>query len=104
MAESDLVRRILNRLRTEYPCGTWYKIHTGPFQERGIPDIIGCYQGLYIAMEVKTLENRKGLSEYQKLQRDKIIKSGGIFWEARSVKEALGFMGVRFKHSQKSSL
>lgn len=33
--------------------GWWVKIHGSAFQQAGIPDILGCYTGLFIAIEVK---------------------------------------------------
>lgn len=35
--------------------GGWcVKIHGGPYQDTGTPDILACYRGRFIAVEVKT--------------------------------------------------
>lgn len=97
MDESTLVKRILTRLKTEYPMGVWYKIHTGPFQERGIPDIVGCLRGRFVAFEVKTPQARRGVTNYQKIQLDRINSADGRATVIKSVKEALAFLGKQFK-------
>jgi hypothetical protein len=33
--------------------GYWVKIHGGPFQRVGLPDLIGCVNGLFFGLEVK---------------------------------------------------
>ena len=96
MSEATLVRKILKKLKSEYPTGAFYKIHTGPFQERGIPDIFGCLRGRFIAFEVKTPYNRKGATDYQKLQLSRISIAGGKATVITSVKEALEFLKKNF--------
>jgi penicillin-binding protein-related factor A (putative recombinase) len=63
-----------------------------PYRIKGIADILGIYQGKFLAIEVKT---EKGvLSPEQKIFLDNINKEGGIAFVARSiedVKEALIF-------------
>lgn len=94
--EAVLVRKILQKLKIEYPMGVWYKIHTGPFQERGIPDIIGCLRGRFIAFEVKTPDNKDGVTNYQKLQLSRISSAEGKPTVVTSVKEVLQFLGKNF--------
>jgi Holliday junction resolvase len=38
--------------------GWWMKIHGSPFQLAGVPDIIGCYKGHFVAIEVKVEGNK----------------------------------------------
>ena len=94
--EANLVRKILQKLKTEYPMGVWYKIHTGPFQERGVPDIIGCLRGRFVAFEVKTSDNKDGVTNYQKLQLDRISSADGKCTVVTSVKEVMNFLGKNF--------
>lgn len=89
MAEADLVRKILKALRKEHPKDTWWKIHVGPFQERGIPDIIGCHHGRFIGFEVKLPGKEKKLTMYQTRQLHLINEAGGYATTVTSVKEAL---------------
>lgn len=49
--ETKLSRLVISRLRAEG--GWWVKIHGGPFQQAGIPDIIGCWDGKFVAIELK---------------------------------------------------
>lgn len=50
--ERDIQKEILKILK-EYG-GWWLNFHGGdPYMPRGIPDIIGCYKGRFVALEVK---------------------------------------------------
>lgn len=52
MREKYLQSKILKALRDFG--GWWVKYHPGPrYGQPGVPDIIGCYQGIFVAMEVK---------------------------------------------------
>lgn len=95
MLEAELVRKIIKKLKERYPQGVWYKIHTGPFQERGIPDIIGCLNGLFIALEVKRPDNQKGATEIQKFQLKRISRAKGLSAVVQSVDEALKVISER---------
>ena len=53
MHEADIVRAILTHLRSLDGCFCW-KEHGGPYGTNGIPDIICCYRGRFVAFEVKT--------------------------------------------------
>lgn len=49
--ESAIVRRIMRNLAAT---GGWFmKVHGGAFQVAGVPDIIGCLKGRFVAFEVK---------------------------------------------------
>jgi hypothetical protein len=50
--ESRLQQRIKKRLLAEVG-GKWIKLHGGPFQEAGQPDLIGCVDGWFFGFEVK---------------------------------------------------
>lgn len=30
------------------------KVHGGPYQDKGTPDLLACYKGFFVAIEVKT--------------------------------------------------
>lgn len=83
--ETKLSNQVLPRLRAEG--GWWVKIHGGPFQAAGIPDILGCWRGRFIAIELKTPEG--GPSELQKRAMDTIHICGGRTGLATTVDEAL---------------
>jgi hypothetical protein len=50
--ESLLTARILKRLREDLG-GFWVKISGSHWQTTGLPDIIGCWEGLFFGFEVK---------------------------------------------------
>ena len=56
--------------------GGWcVKIHGGPYQDAGTPDILACYRGRFIAIEVKT--SRGVVRPEQKVVQRAITGSGG---------------------------
>lgn len=68
------------------------KIHGGPYQRAGIADIIGLINGRYIAIEIKTPQNKSGVTRIQQEFLDEINACGGIGFVATSfdeVREAL---------------
>jgi len=70
--------------------GIWHYKHYngGKCQgKKGISDIIGCYQGRFLAIEVKT-ENGK-VSEPQQKFIDEVNQVGGIAFVARSVDDVI---------------
>lgn len=63
--------------RMQLPPVGWYtKIWGGGFQKSGIPDIIACVNGLFLAVEVKASRGRA--SELQKLNVSRINAAGGV--------------------------
>ena len=67
----------------------WYfKVHGGPFQKVGVPDIIACINGRFVAIEVKRSDGGI-VSELQKAQIKKIKACGGLVGVAHSVDEFL---------------
>jgi|SRR5688500_6465439 len=51
--ESRLQKRIRETLEATFPNSWWVKIHGGPFQRSGIPDLLGFVDGLFFGFEVK---------------------------------------------------
>lgn len=69
--------------------GYWFfKVHGSIFQPAGIPDILACINGKFVAIEVK---RSKGgvVSPLQKAQIQKIKENGGIAGVACSMEEFL---------------
>lgn len=83
--EAREVKKILTYLRRRG--GKWVKIHGGdnPFQEVGIPDILGCYRGCAVAIEVKTPSGH--LSRKQEIFLDQWRNAGGYTLVTTSVNE-----------------
>ena len=84
MNESEIVRQIKEYLKTVKGCFFW-KQHGGQFGQAGIPDIIICYKGRFIALEVKTATGKT--SVLQAITLRKIQQAGGIAEVVRSVDE-----------------
>lgn len=83
--ETKLVEKIIDRLKAEG--GFWVKIHGGPMQQTGIPDIVGCYKGKFIGMEVKIPGNK--LSALQTVVLKELEEAGAKCGVAYSIEEAL---------------
>lgn len=84
MKEADIVRAILRYLKGVDGCFAW-KEHGGMYGTAGIPDIIGCYRGLFFGLEVKTESGKP--TKLQEATIRKIKKAGGIALVVRSVDE-----------------
>ena len=84
MQENAIVKGILAYLRSLNDCFCW-KEHGGMYGTAGLPDIICCYKGRFIAFEVK---NAKGkVTELQKRTMGEINSAGGEAMIVRSVDE-----------------
>lgn len=60
-------------------------IFGGGFQASGIPDILACYKGRFLGLEVKLEYNKP--SKIQEVKIDLINRSGGIARVVRSIEE-----------------
>jgi len=83
--ESKVTKSIMAYLKRR---GVWcFKVAGGPMQQRGVPDIICCVNGSFVALEVK----RPGmgrLTELQALTIERIRDAGGVAEVVTSVEEA----------------
>ena len=84
MNESDITKSILKYLKTLPRCFFW-KEHGGIYGTSGIPDIIVCIDGRFIALEVKTQKGKT--TPLQNAAIRKIRSSGGFAFVVRSVEE-----------------
>lgn len=85
MNESDITKSILKYLKTLPRC-FFSKEHGGIYGTSGIPDIIVCIDGRFIALEVKTQKGKT--TPLQNAAIRKIRSSGGFAFVVRSVEEA----------------
>ncbi|MCU7521923.1 MAG: VRR-NUC domain-containing protein [Ignavibacteria bacterium] len=83
--ETTLVGKITTWLIAQG--GWWVKVHGSPFQRAGIPDIIGCYEGRFIGIEVKCPGN--GPTMIQDHTMKLLKKVGARVGVAYNVQEAL---------------
>lgn len=85
MNEGQLTSQIKNYLVTK---GAYVeKIFGGGFQASGIPDLLVCYKGLFIAIEVKSPTHKGRASDIQKLKIRRIRECGGIAFITDSLEE-----------------
>ena len=58
----------------------------------GVPDIIGCYEGVFFGIEVKTHPTRNNVSKLQEYNLDQIVKCGGHSLVAWDIEQVESFM------------
>lgn len=85
--ETRLRKKIVNKLQQKYPSGLFTKIHISRFSNAGIPDLLCCVQGLYVAIEIKTAKGKTTPLQDYMLKR--ILEAGGASGVARTPEEAL---------------
>lgn len=74
MSEANIQRRIQAQIRK---AGGWVvKVHGNQYTPVGTPDLLACYRGRFIAIEVKQYDNR--LSEVQQHALEMISAAGGL--------------------------
>ena len=76
MRERDVVAAIKKYLASLGSDVFFWKEHGGPYGTSGVPDIICCYKGRFLGLEVKLPTG--ALTELQKRAIEKINRSGGI--------------------------
>lgn len=88
MNESQLTTQIKKSLLQARPDMWLIKVHGGPMQQPGVPDLIGVWQGHFIALEVKHPNSRHPVTPRQQHAIDQITAAGGIAAVVSSVSEA----------------
>ena len=88
MNETQFKQRVIDTIRTEYP-DAWFKKISDRFQS-GIPDIIGCLNGRFFAIELKVPGGR--VDRLQTYELERIRKAGGRAIVAYSLDQVRGFL------------
>ena len=84
--ESRLSRDIMNKVLR--PSGVFcFKVWGSEHMMAGLPDIIGCYKGRFIALETKMPDKRNNTSARQDLVMGRIRDAGGVAEVVCGVKE-----------------
>ena len=87
MNESQLTKKIVAALRD---AGVWaVKIHGGPHQSRGLPDVIACCDGQMIGLEVKLPAKRHTVTRLQAITLRDLSNHGAVTAVVTSEQEAL---------------
>ncbi|MCL2818033.1 MAG: VRR-NUC domain-containing protein [Clostridiales bacterium] len=84
MLEKDITNQIIKYLKTVPNCFCW-KQHGGQFGTAGIPDIICCLHGRFVAFEVKTEAGK--LTKLQETTIQKIQRAKGEAFKVTSLTE-----------------
>ncbi len=92
MNEATLIQSIRKYLATLPDCFFW-KEHGGQYGTAGIPDIIACYKGRFIALEAKVGKNKP--TKLQAATIDKIRQADGtaaVVYSVEDVKAVISEM------------
>lgn len=89
MPERDIVAAILRLLRKTPYCFAW-KTHGGVYGTAGIPDVIVCYRGRFVAFEVKTPAGK--LTKLQENTITKIRNAKGQAFKVTSAAEVAAIL------------
>lgn len=76
-------------MKSLYPSSFWIKVHGGPYQQGGIPDLIGCVNGYFIGLEVKLPGKEDTLTDRQAATLTQIGDALGIQGMVTSVEQAI---------------
>ena len=75
MTETAIVNSIMRWLKAQPGCWA-FKVHGGPWQLAGVPDIVGCLDGKFFALEVKRPGGK--IRPVQEIIIGQIRKAGGL--------------------------
>ena len=84
MLEKDIVAAIMRHLKVVPECFAW-KSHGGMYGTAGLPDIICCIGGKFVAFEVKTPSGK--LTKLQETTLNRIQRAKGIAYKVTSLQE-----------------
>jgi hypothetical protein len=84
MLEKSIVTAIMKHLKTVPHCFAW-KQHGGQYGRAGLPDIICCIEGRFVAFEVKTPHGK--LTKIQEITIQKINAAKGKAYKVTSVED-----------------
>lgn len=84
MSETYITNKILKYLKSLDNCFC-FKEHGGRYGTAGIPDIICCFNGRFIAFEVKTEKGR--LTKLQEITIQRIKEAKGKAFKVTSLEE-----------------
>lgn len=60
--------------------------------EKGVSDIIGCHNGRFLAIEIKTEKGR--VTPHQQRFLDRVNEAGGVAFVARSIEDVTYHLGI----------
>ena len=69
-----------------------FKVHGSKFMPAGIPDIVCCFEGSFLGIEVKRPGAKSEQSAQQKVHERNINKSGGTYLLVDSLEEVVAYV------------
>lgn len=88
--EARLSQKIQKAIRAR---GAWcFKVHGGPMQMSGVPDILACYRGVFVGLETKMPGG--DTSNIQEYVHGQMRRAGGVVAVVRSVVDATNVLDV----------
>ena len=84
MREKNIVAAIMRHLKTIPDCFAW-KTHGSQYGRSGLPDIICCISGRFVAFEVKTPSGK--LTKLQEITIKRINAAQGNAYKVTSLQE-----------------
>ena len=70
----------------------YFKVHGSKFMVKGIPDIVCCFRGKFLGIEVKKPGHKSGQTDEQKIHENNIRKSGGVYLLVDDVQEVINYV------------
>lgn len=67
----------------------WFKVHGSAFMPPGIPDLVCCWNGRFLGIEIKRTGAKNEQSDAQKVHERNIKKAGGIYLLVESLEEVM---------------
>lgn len=101
MSEKEIVAAIMRHLKTIPMCFAW-KQHGGMYGVAGLPDIICCIGGRFVAFEVKTESGR--LTKLQEITIQKMKAAKGEAFKVTSVGDVKIILDSLEVHAYDNSL
>lgn len=85
MMEKDIQRKILQWLNAQEGC-YFFKVAQGAYSTKGVSDLVGVVNGMFVALEVKTPKGR--VTPLQQNFIDRVKSEGGHAYVIRSLEDA----------------
>jgi len=89
--EGPFTWKVWNKLK-ELDDSCWVKIHGTNYGHAGVPDILGCYNGRFVGIELKRPDGKGKTSPKQKEWINKINRTGGVAAVISSLEELEDFL------------